>query len=402
MDFRPKETVEAFRASIRAFVDEHLTEEMVERAHRTGTFHDWEFHRALAATGVIAEGMAGPGRSTGRDPLELYTLFDELGLCGAPFYGLANAMLVAGVVEQVGSERLKAEVLPRFHSGEVIAALGYSEPGSGSDVAAAATRAERIEDADGGEPVWLVNGSKMFTTLVHEAGYVILLTRTDPDVAKHRGLTMFLVPMDLPGIEFQPVVTMGGDRTNITYFTDVRVPDRYRLGEVDGGWDVMLVGLAYERGVFGNMNQGVTLLRRFASWAGAAAREDGTVVLDDPGVRRRLARIAIDNEITSLLALRPALIASQGRLPTTEGSIAKLYASEAYNRAAEACQEMAGAAGLLSPLFGDEPLALEAGPDWGFVDLAARDAPVTTIYGGTSEIQRNNIAEHRLGLPRAR
>ncbi|MFI6983159.1 acyl-CoA dehydrogenase family protein [Embleya sp. NPDC050154] len=385
MDFEPKESVEEFRRWIRAFVAEHLTEEMIERARRTGTFHDWEFHRALAATGVIAEGMAGPGRSTGRDPLELYVFFDELGLADAPFFGLANTMLVAGIVEQIGSAFHLAEVLPRFHRGEAIAALGYSEPGSGSDVAAAATRAERILGHPEDEPVWLVNGQKMFTTLVHEAGYVILLTRTDPDVAKHRGLTMFLVPMDLPGISFQPVETMGGDRTNITYFTDVRVPDRWRLGEVDGGWGVMKVALAYERGVFGNMNQGVSLLRRFTRWAAE------TGAMDDTSVRKRLARIAIDNEITALLALRPALIASAGGLPTTEGSIAKLYASESYNRAAEACLDMAGPEGLLG----------EPGDAW-FVDHAARDAPVTTIYGGTSEIQRNNIAEHRLGLPRAR
>jgi alkylation response protein AidB-like acyl-CoA dehydrogenase len=395
MDFAPQSSVEEFRASIRRFIADHLTVEMVERAHRTGTFHDWDFHRALAATGIIAEGMAAPGRETGRDPLELYVLFDELGLAGAPFYGLANAMLVAGIIEQIGSDFHLSEVLPRFHSGEAIAALGYSEPGSGSDVAAAATSAERIPGHPGDEVVWLVNGQKMFTTLVHEAGYVILLTRTDPDLPKHRGLTMFVLPMDLPGIEFQAVETMGGDRTNITYFTDVHVPDRWRLGEVNGGWDVMKVALAYERGVFGNMNQGVTLLRRFTAWARTAERSDGTRLIDDPGVRRRLARIAIDNEVTSLLAVRPALLASQGRLPTTEGSIAKLYASEAYNRAAEACQEMAGTVGLLSPTH-------EGGEDWGFVDLAARDAPVTAIYGGTSEIQRNNIAEHRLGLPRAR
>ncbi|HQV57527.1 MAG TPA: acyl-CoA dehydrogenase family protein, partial [Ilumatobacteraceae bacterium] len=240
---------------------------------------------------------------------------------------------------------------------------------------------------------WIINGQKIFTTLAHEAAYVILLTRTNTDVAKHRGLTMFLLPLDQPGIEIQPVHTMGGDRTNMTFYTDVRVGDEWRIGEVDGGWDVMKVALAYERGVMGNTNQGVRLLQRTAQWAAATTRPGGDTVLDDATVRTRLAQIAIDNEVSTLLSLRAASIASKGGQPALEGASVKLFASEAYLRAAETCLDIAGVDGVLQD---------QNAPAGQRIDRAARDAPVTTIYGGTSEIQRNLIAEMHLGLPKAR
>src|SRR3954449_2100720 len=300
MDFETDKRAEEFRDETRAFLRDHLTPEMIAKAHATGTMHDWDLFRALAATGVIADGIASATRS-GRDPIELYVLFEELGLADAPFYGLASTMLVAGILEEVGNEFHRSEVLPRLHAGEAICVLGYSEPDAGSDVAAAVTRARRADDGSGD---WIINGQKMFTTLAHEAGYVILLTRTNTEVPKHRGLTMFLLDVDTEGVEVQPVWTLGGDRTNITFYTDVRLEDHWRIGEVDGGWDVMKVALAYERGVLGNTNQAVSLLRSTVAWASDATGDDGSRVIDDPTVRVRLARIAVDNEVGELLALR--------------------------------------------------------------------------------------------------
>ena len=138
--------------------------------------------------------------------------------------------------------------------------LGYSEPDSGSDVASIKTRAIR----DGDE--WVINGQKMFTTLAHEANYVFLLARTNPDVPKHKGLTMFLVPLDSPGIEIQPVHTVGGERTNATFYNDVRVSDHFRIGEVDGGWDVMTVALTFERGGFG-LSEADRVWEQAVAWA---------------------------------------------------------------------------------------------------------------------------------------
>jgi len=380
---------DAYRAATRAMLKEIVDPEIVERSHQTGTFHDWGIHQILADKGIIAEGIGSANRS-GADPLQMHTLFDEFGLADAPFFGLALTMLVAGVIEHIGTEFHRNEILPRLHSGEKMFALGYSEPDAGSDVAAAITRAVPDPDRKDG---WIINGQKIFTTLAHEAAYVILLTRTNTDVAKHRGLTMFLLPLDQPGIEIQPVHTMGGDRTNMTFYTDVRVGDEWRIGEVDGGWDVMKVALAYERGVMGNTNQGVRLLQRTAQWAAATTRPGGDTVLDDATVRTRLAQIAIDNEVSTLLSLRAASIASKGGQPALEGASVKLFASEAYLRAAETCLDIAGVDGVLQD---------QNAPAGQRIDRAARDAPVTTIYGGTSEIQRNLIAEMHLGLPKAR
>jgi alkylation response protein AidB-like acyl-CoA dehydrogenase len=391
MDFAEDPALEAYRKATLEFLAANVTEEAMAEAHRTGSNHDWGFHRAVAATGMIKEGVGSPTRS-GRDPMELFTFFNEAGLANAPFFGLASTMLVAGVIEQVGNEFHRTHPLPKLHGGEAIVCLGYSEPGAGSDLASLTTRARRAEDGSGD---WIIDGQKMFTTLAHESGYVILLTRTNPDVPKHRGLTMFLVPMDLPGVEIQPVHTMGGDRTNITFYTGVRLGDEWRLGDVDGGWQVMTVALAYERGVFGNLNQAVRLFGHVRAYCENTRRPDGTRLIDDPTVRTRLARIAIDNEINEMLSLRAMNIASRGGLPTVEGSVAKLFASESYNRAADACGAFTGPLSLLDA---DEPDS----PADGWVDRAVRDAPVTTIYGGTSEIQKNLIAERHLGLPRAR
>ncbi len=151
---------------------------------------------------------------------------------------------------------------------------------------------------DGDE--WVINGQKMFTTLAHEAQYVFLLTRTNLDVAKHKGLTMFVVPMDTPGIEITPVHTMGGERTNITFYTGVRVPDSLRVGEVNGGWDVMTVALTFERGGFA-LSEADRVWQQTVDWATATRRPDGTRVIDDPLVRERLADMRIHDEVARLL-----------------------------------------------------------------------------------------------------
>jgi alkylation response protein AidB-like acyl-CoA dehydrogenase len=283
----------------------------------------------------------------------------------------------------------KEVVLPAILSGETLVALGYSEPDSGSDVAAASTRA--IRDGD----QWVINGRKMWTTLAHEAEYVLLLTRTNLDVPKHKGLTMFLLPMDTPGITVEPVHTMGTERTNATFYDDVHIGDEWRIGDVDGGWKVMGVALAFERGVMGGTSVGIPLLHHFREWAEHEVGDDGTPVAADPIVRERMVRVAIDNEVATLLTLRAAWIAASGGLPGLEGSMAKIFATEAYQKAAKWFSHAAAPTGLLQF---HEPGA--AGD--GFLEYDLRHSPVTTIYGGTSEINRNNIAERHLGLPKAR
>ena len=386
MDFSLSPRAAEFRTEVMAFLDSHLTGEVIDTMHRTGTFNDKHFNAALADAGLLAGAVPGYGD---RDPIELYVLFNELEKAGAPYDGLAVTMLVAGVINAVGTDFHREQVFDRLLTGRFNCCLGYSEPDHGSDVAAITTRAVQNGDE------WVVNGQKMWTTMAHEADWVILLTRTDPDVPKHKGLTMFLVPMDTPGIEVQPVPTMASERTNATFYDEVRIGDEWRLGDVNGGWSVMGVALAFERGVMGGTNPAVPLLRHVRGWATDAPSPDGGRMIDDPLLRERIARTAIANQVSQLLTLRAAWIAATGGLPGLEGSMAKLYATDRYQQAVGWFQQMAGADGLRG--FGTDGAAAD-----GWIDYDARHSPVTTIYGGTTELNRNNVAERHLGLPRAR
>ena len=386
MDFTLSPRAAEFRSNVKAFIAKNLTTDVVDAMHASGTFNDKAFNAALADAGLLAGAVPGYGD---RDPIELYILFNELEKAGAPYDGLAVTMLVAGVINAVGTDFHRSQVLEKLLTGRFNCCLGYSEPDHGSDVAAITTRA--VQDGD----EWVVNGPKMWTTMAHEADWVILLTRTDPDVPKHKGLTMFLVPMDTPGIEVQPVPTMASERTNATFYDEVRIGDEWRLGDVNGGWSVMGVALAFERGVMGGTNPAVPLLRHVRGWATDAPSPDGGNMIDDPLLRERIARTAIANQVSQLLTLRAAWIAATGGLPGLEGSMAKLYATDRYRQAVGWFQQMAGADGLLG--FGTDGAAAD-----GWIDYDARHSPVTTIYGGTTEINRNNVAERHLGLPRAR
>ena len=380
MDFSLSPENLAYRDAIRRIIAETVTPEVVDRMHATGTFNAPELNRALGQAGFIERAVPGMGQG---DPIELWILFHELEKSGAPYDGLAVAVMIAGVVHAVGTDEQKARIIPTITSGESLVGMGYSEADFGSDVASIKTRAVR----DGDE--WVINGAKMWTTMAHEADWIILLTRTDPDLPKHKGLTMFILPRDTPGVSVDPVHTMGTERTNATYYDDVRLGPEAVLGEVNGGWRTMTVALAFERGVMGGSNAAVPLLRHFYDWA----KPEG--VLDRPLARERMARAVIDETVAQLLTQRSAWIAASGGLPGLEGSMTKVFATEAYQRISGWFSQLAGPAGLLQF---HEPGA--AGD--GFVEYDARHVPVVTIYGGTSEINRNNIAERHLGLPKAR
>jgi alkylation response protein AidB-like acyl-CoA dehydrogenase len=389
VDFRLGERSEAFRAEVQEFLDEHWTQQGVERAHDTGTYHDWTIHRALAAQGWL--GAAWPKELGGqaRDSFEMAVFHEELSRRQVPVDGMAMALMVAGVIREVGSDEQRASIIPRVLRGEILIALGYSEPEAGSDVAAAATRARR----DGDE--WVIDGQKMFTTLAHEAHYVFLLTRTNSEVPKHKGLTMFLVPMDSAGIELQPIHTLGGERTNITFYDGVRVPDACRVGPIDEGWRVMQVALAFERGSAMGAEM-ARHLRRAVEWAAGSDDDQGRSRLADPTVRATLANGAIRAEVARLLSLRTTWGAQRSGVPShVHGSMAKLFASESMVRTASELLDLLGAEGQLQH-------GAAGAPAEGWLEQAFRHLQVTTIYGGTSEVQRSIIAEAGLGLPRSR
>jgi alkylation response protein AidB-like acyl-CoA dehydrogenase len=211
--------------------------------------------------------------------------------------------------------------------------------------------------------------------MAHEAAYVFLLARTDPAKPKHRGLTMFLVPTDADGVSVTPVHTLGGERTNITWYDGVRVPDRCRVGDVDAGWSVMHAALVYERNS-ANWGEPHRLLESVAA----------TLDRRDPVVAAALGRHAARDEVGRLLLYRSAWLASEGGLPLVEGSMSKLFQSEWFTAMASELLDLAGPEGTRV----------------GHLEHAFRHSTVTTIYGGSSEVQRGIIAERGLGLPRSR
>jgi alkylation response protein AidB-like acyl-CoA dehydrogenase len=296
-------------------------------------------------------------------------------------------MMVAHVINAVGTEKQKAEILPRAFDADIVIALGFTEPENGSDAAAAATKA--VRDGDG----WRITGSKMFTTNAHLADYVFMLARTNPDVSKHQGLTTFLVPMDQEGVEVNAVHTMSGERTNVTFYNDVWVDDAWRIGDVDSGWRVMQVAFGSEHAASFSGEQ-ARLLDALTGWARTASDASGAPRAQHAAVREQIGRSATELEVSRLLARRSAWFKATGDPELhSRGPMSKLFSTERLQQQADRTLQLVGPDALRA--WGDET-AVEGGT----IEHMVRHAKGTTIYAGTSEIQRNIIAQHALGLPR--
>jgi alkylation response protein AidB-like acyl-CoA dehydrogenase len=380
VDFTWPERTRRLDDEITDFLAQHLPPELEEQVYRTGVSHDDGFVAALSERGWVKPGHDPDGRGADLGPYEDHRLESRLTWSEAPFYGISTSQMVATVIEHVGSPQLRQEIVPGVRRGAITVALGMTEPECGSDVAAVRTRARR----DGDE--WIIDGQKMFTTNAHVTDYVFLLARTNPEVPNHKGLTTFLVPLHQPGVEAQAVYTLSGERTNIVFFSDVRLEDRWRIGEVDGGWAALMVSLQDEHSA-GFSSHLTRLVHEVETWAAEAER------LDQVPVQQALARATAEMEAAQLLELRVTWMESQGQVPVHEGPMAKLYGTEALVRQAEALTELVGPDALRSRL---DPTALRDG----HIEHALRFSLGTTIYAGTSEVQRNIIAQRACGLPR--
>jgi alkylation response protein AidB-like acyl-CoA dehydrogenase len=377
------ETLEFWRDT-RAFFDEHVTDAVHDEERRTGSGYNEELHRALGERGWAAPRWPVEEGGAALDPVRARIVELELERSGAPAVISRTNLLPAIAVRMFADEQLKREVLPGVASGHVNICLGYTEPDCGSDLAGVRTRAVR----DGDE--WVITGQKMFTTGAQVCHYSLCLTRTDPDRPKHKGLTVFLVPLDLPGIEIRPIRTVGGERTNFVHYDDVRVADRFRLGNVNEGWSVLSAPLAAEHGKGGSADEPTSgpgamsstktdrLLGTVIDWLSTQVDADGRPRLEDPVTRERLARVALELEVGSIAP------AQMGRI----------YASDALARAASDLLELIGPMGLL-------PHGADGVVQDGLAEYMFRFAPGTAIYGGTTEIHRNVVAEQYLGLPRS-
>jgi alkylation response protein AidB-like acyl-CoA dehydrogenase len=372
----------AFWEEVSAFCDEHITEEVIDEELRHGDGLNLDLHLALGKKGWILPTWPREQGGAGATALQAAILGMELKIRQAPTVTMGTTTLILPAVLKWGSDELKAEVVPGVARGEVRMCLGYTEPDSGSDIAAAKTRAYR----DGDE--WVIEGQKMFTTGAHNCQYSFLLTRTNPDAAKHKGLTMFLCPLDQA--EIRAIHTLGGERTNMVFYDGIRISDKYRLGPVDQGWMVLLGPLNAEHampedappvpvdspgGQYGI--SALVALEAAVRWARTAG-PDGRRPIDDPLVRRRLARSAIHAEVATV----------------STGPAGRVLSSEAAIRVGADLIDLVGPRALL-------PRGEEGAVEGGWIEHAHRFAQGTATYGGTTDVFRNIIAERVLGLPRS-
>jgi alkylation response protein AidB-like acyl-CoA dehydrogenase len=376
---------QAFRDETRALIAKHVTEEVLHRQLEFGENFDEQVHLALGEAGYLASDWKleseGGFSAVRRRIFQL-----EIARAHTPWYHWGTTSVVARLVRQFGAPELADEVVPGVLSGEIRLCLGYTEPEGGSDVATCKTRA--VRDPDGSS--WVINGSKMFTSNAQNARYVFLLTNTDPQGPKHRNLTMFLVPLDSPGVEIQGIRTLDGDRTNIVYYSDVRVDDRCRIGEVNGGWTVMRAALDSEHGITDPEDHGLQYVAAMASHGDLMAEVVDAVAavaaqpgpdrrrpLDDDSVRYRLGR--------DVARIEAAL--------STPGMFGRVAIAQTMRDVSTDLMDILGTASAL-------PAETPGSATDGAAEHLYRLALPLGIYGGTLEVFRNMIAQHELKLGR--
>jgi alkylation response protein AidB-like acyl-CoA dehydrogenase len=285
-----------------------------------------------------------------------------------------------------GTDEQKQRFLPPILKGDVHFAIGYSEPEAGTDLASLKTRAVR----DGDE--WVINGSKVFTSLADYADYVWLAARTDPDGPKHRGISIFMVPTTAEGYKCTPIWTMAGVRTNATYFEDVRVPAGNLIGAENQGWSLIVGQLNFERVSLVNVSGFEAIYDDVVAWARETKLADGRRVIDQPFVQQSLARCHAQIEVLKLMNWRQAWASTRGMLHPAESSAAKVYGTEMAVRIYEWMMEVIGQASVITE---GSPEAVLRGK----LERMYRAALILTFGGGTNEVQRDIIAMAGLGMP---
>ena len=413
MDFEYAPEHEAFRREFRSWLAANLPPELClddaaddRVASDRATFERrraWQ--KTMHAAGWV--GISWPKEYGGRGAtlVERVIWDEEYTAARAPVLpGNMGLNLIGPTIIQWGTENQRRRYLPAILSGDEVWCQGFSEPGAGSDLAALSTRA-----VDRGDH-FVVNGQKVWTSGAQYAHWILLLARTDPELPKHHGLSMLLVPMDTRGITVRPLVLMTGHpHFNEVFFSDVVVPKTQLLGPLNRGWKVATTTLMHERHSAGARNpigqvaalvsaalrlrvDGAAAADAITGWDGGTARDGGTA-WDDPRVRQRLAQLVIDCEAMRYTRYRSLTRQFRGEPPGPEGSILKLFGSELGVRIADAAGELLGMHALVN-----RPSALiPDAPRWFNRLLAARQY---TISAGTSEIQRNIIGERVLGLPK--
>jgi alkylation response protein AidB-like acyl-CoA dehydrogenase len=388
MDFALDAGQRAWLAEVREFLRENVTPELrAELAQLDLEFPDGEvarFRRKIGEKGWFGLNWPREYGGLGLGAVHQHLLMSEFEYAGVPGPDL-TVTSVAPMIMRHGTEQNKSEWLPLIAKGEMICAVGYSEPEAGTDLANLRTRATR----DGEH--WVINGTKIWNSGAQRATHEWLCVRTDPDGARHRGISVIIVGIDSPGVTIRPLYAWSGYRTNEVHFQDVRVPVTNLVGELNRGWTYITGALDLERGALTNAGD----LRRDLDELSDLARRprrDGTVPGGDPALRRRLAQAEADVEVATLMGYQAASILDDGVIPTVEVSVEKVFTSELRQRLATLALDLLGPDGLLAHRSEKAPLA-------GKFERLYRAAPLMRFGGGTNEVLRDIIAQRGHGMP---
>ncbi|HSO95412.1 MAG TPA: acyl-CoA dehydrogenase family protein [Acidimicrobiia bacterium] len=380
---------EQLRAELRRYFEGLMTPE--RRAALTGGEAGGEAYREvvrqMGRDGWLGVGWPSEWGGQGRTPIEQYVFYDEANRAGAPL-PLVTLNTVGPTLMRFGSEEQKRAFLPKILAGELHFAIGYSEPGAGTDLASLRTRAVR----DGDE--YVINGQKIWTTGGHDADWVWLACRTDPDAPKHKGISMVLVPTDVAGFKHSPIWVLGGGHTNATYYEDVRVPVTNRVGGENEGWKLITRQLNHERVALAPAGRLDRYLHAVRGWAQQTTLADGRRVIDQEWVQITLARVYAVTEALKLANWRVASDLARESLNPADASAMKVLATEEQCRCLRLLMDVVGEAATL-------PNGAPGSVLRGQLEQAYRQAPVGTFGGGVNEVQREIIQMAGLGMPRA-
>ncbi|MGW2341385.1 acyl-CoA dehydrogenase family protein [Streptomyces sp. NPDC001661] len=383
MHLRESAAQHELRRELRAYFAGLLPEDERRRAGEEGVGGSRfrEIVGRLGADGWLGIGWPEEYGGQGRSFEDQYVFFDEVQRAGLPF-PFVTVNTVGPTLMAYGTEEQKKRFLPGILSGDIVFAIGYTEPGAGTDLASLSTRAVRDGDH------FTVDGGKIFTSGANTADHVWLAARTDPDAAKHRGISILIVPTDAEGFSWSPIRTVGGMIVTATYYDGVRVPAEHVVGEVNGGWRLMTAQLNHERiGLAALGGRMIELWERVLEWA----RENGA--LEQPWVRREFARTHARLEAMRLMNWKMTDAVANDRLTGADAGAAKTYGTETHIDVQRTLSQILGAAGRIRP---ESPGAALAGQ----VEQLSRQGIVNTFGGGVNEVLRDMVAVQGLGLPR--
>jgi len=343
-----------------------------------------DFMKILSSKGYL--GMSWPKEYGGQEKPGIYDyiLNEELCRVGAPSPGKGVGSIGQTIIHH-GSNKIKDEFLPKILAGEIDFALGYSEPGAGSDLASLQLKAVK---KNGG---WLINGQKIWTSSAHVADWYWLAARTDPEAPKHKGISVFLVKMDNPGIEVHPIETVGEHATNSVFLTDVFIPDEYVVGEINLGWVYICEALNYERFTFYTIAPLEQKFKELVELTNKVKR-DGVLLSEIPDIRKKIIYLFADVQKAKVLQRKVLSVALQDEVPQTEAAVFKLFSTKLHQKLANQAMDILGREGL----FRKEYDKSHANGKW---EWSYRSTLVDTIGAGTTEIQKNTIAKKSLKLP---